>query len=124
MQPVCVTHLGTDLCYLMLIHKSGLILSRRVLRKPNLYTQNHPLQLRMMLEENVLDKYLLVFRHFHWPALRVLTEYIIIFSHSCIRALHSLTKGKPFLSLPLALLLFPQGPALHSPISPLQNPPT
>lgn len=78
----------------------------------------------MMLEENVLDKYLLVFRHFHWPALRVLTEYIIIFSHSCIRALQSLTKGKPFLSLPLALLLFPQGAALHSPISPLQNPPT
>lgn len=71
-----------------------------------------------MLEENVLDKYLLVFRHFHWPALRVLTEYIIIFSHSCVCALHSLTKGKPFLPLPLVLLLFPQGPALHFPISP------
>lgn len=117
-QPVLFTHLGTDLCYLMLIHKSGLISSRQVLRKPDLYTQNHPLQLRMMLEENVLDKYLLVFRHFHWPAPRVLTKYIISFSHSCVYALHSLTKGKPFLPLPLAFLLSPPRPALHSAISP------
>lgn len=122
-QPVLFTHLGTDLCYLMLIHKSGLISSRQVLRKPDLYTQNHPLQLRMMLEENVLDKYLLVFRHFHWPAPRVLTKYIS-FSHSCVYALHSLTKGKPFLPLPLAFLLSPQDQLCIPPSLPLQKLPT
>lgn len=125
-QAVLFTHLGTDLCYLMLIHKSGLILSRRVHRKPDLYTQKHPLQLRMMLDENVLGKYLLVFRHFCWPAPRVLKEYIISSIHSCVHALRSLTKGKPFLPLPLALLLFPPGtsaafphlpPARTSPLS-------